>query len=363
MVRPRVVSHSPHRTARSCVVPDTLSTVDINDLALPDLFAHLNRHGWVQRLVELARDEDLGPQPDAVGDVTTRAAIGATATGTARIIARQPGTLCGLAVLPHVLHAFKADVDIASHPPACDGAAIARGTTVATLTGSVRGILSAERTLLNFLGRLSGIATRTAALAALVRGADARLLDTRKTTPGLRVLEKYAVRCGGGFCHRVGLYDAALFKDNHLAPPNGPPPAAPPTDLAAYLRRVIKRAHDGADRDGLAFVEVEVDTLDQLAAILADAGLARAINVVLLDNMSVAQLAEAVQMRDAAARAQGRGPRGGGGGGQSGWPLLEASGGITPDNLAAVAATGVERVSLGTLTHGATWLDFGLDMG
>ncbi len=335
--------------------------MDINDLALPELFDHLNRHGLVQRLVDLARDEDWGPNPD-VGDVTSKAAIGAMDRGSARIVAREEGILCGVRVLPHVLHAFRADVDLDTL--AADGATIRPGQPIAEITGSLRGILAAERTMLNFVGRLSGVATRTAAMVSLVRGAapHPRLLDTRKTTPGLRVLEKYAVRCGGGHCHRVGLYDAALIKDNHLAGP----PAVSDADLPGFLKRTVKRAGDEADREGLAFVEVEVDTLGQLAAILAAGGAsACGIQIVLLDNMNPEQLREAVRMRDEAEGAgeQGskgtrdRGPRGDGG------PrlLLEASGGITPDNLAAVAATGIDRISLGTLTHGARWLDFGLD--
>ena len=348
--------------------------MDINDLALPELFDHLNRHGLVQRLVDLARDEDWGPNPD-VGDVTSKAAIGAMARGSARIVAREEGILCGVRVLPHVLHAFRADVDLDTLAP--DGGTIRPGQPIAEITGSLRGILAAERTMLNFVGRLSGVATRTAAMVSLVRGAapHPRLLDTRKTTPGLRVLEKYAVRCGGGHCHRVGLYDAALIKDNHLAGP----PAVSDADLPGFLKRTVKRAGDEADREGLAFVEVEVDRLSQLAAILAAGGAGGAsacgIHIVLLDNMNPEQLREAVRMRDEAegtkvegtghwALGTGEGTRGGRAGGGTGPRLLlEASGGITPDNLAAVAATGIDRISLGTLTHGARWLDFGLDFG
>lgn len=320
--------------------------MDINALALPELFDHLNRHGLVQRLVELARDEDWGSNPD-VGDVTSKAAIGATARGTARIVAREAGVLCGVRVAPMVLHAFKADVDLDVRTR--DGETLTPGQLIAEITGSLRGILAAERTMLNVLGRLSGVATRTAAMVAVVRGTGVKLLDTRKTTPGLRVLEKYAVRCGGGQCHRVGLYDAALLKDNHLA-------GVSDGELPAFIKRTVKRAGDEADREGLAFVEVEVDTLEQLGAILkAGGGPGCGVGIVLLDNMTPEQLAAAVGARNeqeaAAGRAAGQAPN----------LLLEASGGITVENLAAVAATGVDRISLGTLTHGARWLDFGLD--
>ncbi|MFN0012536.1 MAG: carboxylating nicotinate-nucleotide diphosphorylase [Phycisphaerales bacterium] len=309
------------------------------DLSLPELFDHLNRHGLAQRLVELARDEDLGLNPD-VGDVTSKAAILATARGTATIAAREEGVVCGMVLLPMVLHAFKADAD--AEPLVRDGDTVKAGQVVAKLSGNLRGLLAAERTMLNFVGRLSGVATRTRAMVELVRGTPAKVFDTRKTTPGLRVLEKYAVRCGGGHCHRIGLFDAALVKDNHLA-------GVAPADLPAFLRRTLKRAEDAADRDGLAFFEVEVDTLEQFDAILKAGGCG--VHIVLLDNMNADQLREAVRMRKEAGGGAGVGMR----------MELEASGGITRENLPEIASTGVDRISLGTLTHGAKWLDFGVD--
>ncbi|MGQ0627813.1 MAG: carboxylating nicotinate-nucleotide diphosphorylase [Phycisphaerales bacterium] len=314
-------------------------TIDLNALALPDLYAHLRSSGLVTRLFELARDEDLAPEGGeracARGDVTSLATVASeTRRTTARVVARRAGTIAGLAAVDDLLHAFRADVDFT--PAAHDGQTAAPGQTLGTLKGNQRAILGLERTLLNTLGRLSGIATHTAEFAALVAGTPAAVFDTRKTTPGLRVLEKYAVRCGGGRCHRLGLFDAALIKDNHLS-------GVPLADLARFVRRAVSRALDEAGPGGLRFVEVEVDTLDQFRAILEGGGCGA--GIILLDNMHPAELRQAVALRQAAGlRIE-----------------LEASGGITRENLRAVAETGVDRISLGTLTHGATWLDLGLD--
>jgi len=194
-------------------------------------------------------------------------------------------------------------------------------------------VLTFERTLLNLVSRLCGIATRTATFVATA-GGGALVTDSRKTTPGLRRFEKYAVACGGGYLHRLGLDDAVMYKDNHLA-------AVPEADLAAALSDAIRRAR--ADRP-LRFTCVEVDRLDQLDVVLGlDAGL---VDIVLLDNMDPDTLREAVSRRDAA------GSR----------VVLEASGGVTLETIAAIAATGVERIAVGSITHGATWLDIGLDI-
>jgi len=312
--------------------------VDLNELPLAELYTELARNGLVMRLFELARDEDFGPafERGGGGDVTGRATFGATEMGEAAVVFRQAGVLAGSAAMETLLHALRADADYQVLVE--DGTAVAAGATVGRLRGNLRAIVAAERTVLNTLGRLSGVATRTAEFVAAVKGTKAQILDTRKTTPGMRVLEKYAVRCGGGHCHRIGLYDAALIKDNHLA-------GLPVGELAAAVAKMARRAHDQADREGLRFVGVEVDRLDQLEAILAAGGAGA--GMVLLDNMGVAELREAVAMRDRLVGAV----------------LLEASGGIGIENVRAVAETGVDRISLGTLTHGARWVDVGLDRG
>jgi nicotinate-nucleotide pyrophosphorylase (carboxylating) len=312
--------------------------LDLNMVPLAELYKELSATGLVRRLVELARDEDLGPEGGSAwetGDVTSRSMVGETTRAVGRVVARRGGVVAGVAAAEEVLHAFRADVDV--EVKAGDGSKVETGETIAVLTGNLRAMLTAERTLLNLLSRLSGIATRTAGYVELVGGSRARLYDTRKTTPGLRVLEKYAVRCGGGFCHRMGLYDAALFKDNHIA-------GVPLAELPGVLTRASKRARDNAGRHGLRFVELEVDRLEQLKVVLEARGCG--VGVVLLDNMHPAELREAVKMRDAS----GLGMQ------------LEASGGVTSENLREIAATGIDRISLGTLTHGATWLDIALDV-
>jgi nicotinate-nucleotide pyrophosphorylase (carboxylating) len=211
------------------------------------------------------------------------------------------------------------------------------GTCLATLRGNVRDLLTCERVLLNLLGRLMGIATTTRQYADRVAGTRCRVYDTRKTTPGWRRLEKYAVQCGGGHNHRTGLYDAILIKDNHLAQFAGPD-RSPATAAAAVRRaRDFLREMGGAE---IPIVEVEVDSLDQLAAVLAERP-----DIVLLDNMSVVQLRAGAEMRDQLAAGV----------------ELEASGGVTLETLAEIAATGVDRVSIGALTHSARSLDVALD--
>jgi nicotinate-nucleotide pyrophosphorylase (carboxylating) len=196
--------------------------------------------------------------------------------------------------------------------------------------------------------RLSGVATRTAAFvkAAAAGGGKAGIYDTRKTTPGLRLLEKYAVRCGGGFCHRLGLYDAVLIKDNHVAAMRAQQPDA---SLADLVKDAAKRARMEALKEGLRFVMLEVDSIDQFRQVLEGGACGIAddkVNIVLLDNMTPEELLQAASIRDAAkVRVE-----------------LEASGGVTLETVGAIAATGVDRVSTGSLTHGAVWVDFGLDM-
>jgi nicotinate-nucleotide pyrophosphorylase (carboxylating) len=268
-------------------------------------------------LVRRALAEDLG----RAGDLTTDAIVPAELEGRAAVVARQAGRIAGLAP---ALHAFRL-LDPASRAEICkpDGSDAKAGETVARVSARARALLTGERTALNVLGRLSGIATATRDVVARLQGLKARVACTRKTTPGLRALEKYAVRVGGGESHRYGLHDAVLVKDNHLAVAGG---------VGEAVRRA--RRHNGH----LVKLEVEVDTLAQL-----DEALSVGVDVVLLDNMDLETLREAVR------RCRGR-------------ALAEASGGIRLENVRAVAETGVDLVSLGWLTHSAPALDVALDV-
>jgi len=272
----------------------------------------------IDEAVHRALDEDLG----RAGDVTSMATIPETIPARAIMVARQAGVISGLPLAVATFRKLSPDIGIDAHVR--DGAAVAKGTHVLTISGPARAVLTGERTALNFVGRLSGVATLTADYVRRTTGTNLRICCTRKTTPGLRALEKYAVRCGGGFNHRFGLDDAILIKDNHIAVAGG---------VKAVLERA--RAHTGH----LVKVEIEVDTLDQLREVL-HTGLA---DVVLLDNMDIATLTEAVKL------AQGR-------------VVLEASGGVTLDSIAGIAATGVDYVSSGALTHSAPNFDVALDI-
>lgn len=274
-----------------------------------------------RRLVELALAEDLG----TAGDRTSLALIPAGQPGRAAFVARTEGVVAGLPAAALVCAAV--DSALVFTPVCPDGSPLDRGTVLATVAGPLRAILAAERTALNFLQRLSGVASLTRRYVEAAAGTRAAVLDTRKTTPGWRLLEKYAVRMGGGTNHRLGLYDGVLIKDNHLA------------GLGGDVRRAVELARAAPGNGGLP-VEVEVDTLDQLEHALA----ARA-DIVLLDNMTPDQMGAAVARRNAV----------------SPGTRLEASGGITLDTIAAVAAAGVDRISVGALTHSAPALDIGLD--
>jgi len=277
-----------------------------------------------RRLVRMALDEDL----DGAGDITSAATIPDEQRGQAVLVARTPGVVAGL---PAAEMSFRTvDPELTFTPQVEDGADVTRGSRLATVAGRMRSILTGERTALNFLQRLSGVASQTRRHVALVAGLPVKLLDTRKTTPGWRLLEKYAVRCGGGHNHRVGLWDAFLVKDNHLAALAGSP-----DPVGEAVRRA--RAANAA-----VPLEIEVDTLEQL-----DRALAARPDIVLLDNMSPEQMREAVRRRDAAAPGV----------------LLEASGGVSLNTLRAIAESGVDRVSVGALTHSAVALDIGLDYG
>lgn len=268
-------------------------------------------------IVRLALAEDLG----RAGDLTTDATIQPGTTLTAHIRARKAGTLAGMDAAAHALKLVDDTVTLDTRIQ--DGAPIAPGDVIAVMSGPARSILIAERTMLNFLGRLSGIATLTSTYAQAIAHTRAKVVCTRKTTPGHRAVEKRAVRCGGGTSHRYGLDDAILIKDNHIA-------------ACGSISQALQRAHAYAGH--LRMIEIEVDTLDQLREALPHKP-----HAVLLDNMGPDTLAEAVQIIN-------------------GQCLAEASGGITLETIGAVAETGVDYISVGALTHSASNLDVGLDI-
>ncbi len=285
-----------------------------------------------RQLVRLAVREDL----DRGYDWTTLALVDEQQVATVAIVARQPGVIAGLKVAELVLDEM--DIGAAWRALASDGAHVEANTTIAELSGHARHLLTAERTILNFIGRLSGIATLTSRFVQAIAGSRAKIYDTRKTTPGWRRIEKYAVRCGGGQNHRTGLFDAILIKDNHLAMSRAK--HVSPAEAVRAARRLAEQLH-GETRDGEPLmIEVEVDTLEQLQDVLAANP-----DIVLLDNMTPDTLREAVAIRDE------RNPN----------VELEASGGINLSTIAAVAATGVERISVGALTHSAVCLDVAMD--
>ena len=267
-------------------------------------------------LVEAALTEDLGRR----GDVTSQATIPADMQAQLQIKARQAGVICGMDLAR--LAFDMVDMQIGFDAQVADGEMVEAGTVLATVRGNARHLLTAERTALNFMTHLSGIATATRQIVDSVAAYPAQITCTRKTIPGLRTVQKYAVRCGGGRNHRLGLDDAILIKDNHIA-------------IAGDIATAIKQAQDFAGH--LIPIEVEVDTLAQLAQAL-DAGA----SLVLLDNMTPDVLAQAVAM------CQGR-------------AKTEASGGITPETVQAVAQAGVDFIAMGYLTHSTTALDIGLD--
>lgn len=271
----------------------------------------------VEDAVRAALSEDLG----RAGDITTLATIPASAHAKAVIAAREAGVIAGL---PLAREAFRLiDATVLFEAYVNDGAHLDPGAVVAHIEGAARAILSAERVALNYLGRLSGVATLTSRYAAKIAHTKAKVCDTRKTTPLLRAFEKYAVRCGGGSNHRFGLDDAILIKDNHIAVAGG---------VAAALRAAKGFAGH------LVKIEIEVDTLEQLREALMEGA-----DVVLLDNMPPALLREAVALID-------------------GRMIAEASGGVTLETIAEIAETGVDLISVGALTHSARVLDLGLDV-
>ncbi|HET6389167.1 carboxylating nicotinate-nucleotide diphosphorylase [Hyphomicrobium sp.] len=263
-----------------------------------------------------ALDEDLGLS----GDITTDATVSAHARSDAVIAARKPGIVSGLALAEAAFRELDADCDFTVLIE--DGSAAAAGDTIARISGSSRAVLSAERVALNFMGRMCGIATLTRRYVDAVAGTSAQIVDTRKTTPGLRAFEKYAVRCGGGHNHRFGLFDAVLIKDNHIV-------------AAGSIEAAIKSAKAVAGH--MTKIEVEVDTLEQLEIVMREN-----VDCVLLDNMGPDELRKAVRM-------------------VAGRCLTEASGSVNLDTVRAIAETGVNMISVGALTHSAPVLDLGLD--
>lgn len=276
-------------------------------------------------LLQLALTEDLAGRSDVTSDAT----IPADARGSVAIVSRESGVAAGLPIIEMVAAAV--DEEISVRLDVADGAAVEPGTRLATLSGPVRGLLTAERTILNFLTHLSGIATLTSRFVDQVAGTKAVILDTRKTLPGWRSLAKYAVRCGGGTNHRMGLYDGCLIKDNHIASWRERHRDGSLADLIIDVRNQL---------DGSLPIEIEVDTLSQLSDVLPATP-----DIVLLDNMGNEELREAVAIRNELSPST----------------QLEASGGVNLDTVAGIAATEVDRISVGALTHSAKNFDLGFD--
>lgn len=270
----------------------------------------------VHRAVTDALAEDLG----LAGDITTEATIPASARASAVIAARKPGVISGLDLAETAFRAL--DPACTFERVACDGSAVRAKAAFARVAGSARALLTAERVALNFMGRMSGIATLTRRYVEAIEGTRAKIVDTRKTTPGMRAFEKYAVRCGGGQNHRHGLFDAVLIKDNHIVAAGG---LAPAIDAAR-----TRAGH-------MVKIEVEVDSLEQLREVVR-----HKVDAVLLDNMSPGMLQKAVEI------VEGR-------------MITEASGGVSLETVRAIAESGVDLISVGALTHSAPVLDLGLD--
>ena len=303
-----------------------------------------HQHHWsdftadeCKRLVEHALWEDQ----KMTGDLTSAALIPEDATGSATVVARNAGVVAGLPAVLVLLEAVDAELEWV--PLVSDGAVIQKGDTIGVVSGPVRSILGAERLLLNLLGRLSGVATLTSQYVAVVAGTKASIYDTRKTTLGWRYLEKYAVKLGGGWNHRTGLFDAVLIKDNHLAFSSSGDqwhPFSSPAEAVHTAKNFVAKMIEYTSVAEPILIEIEVDTLDQLAEVLPAKP-----DIVLLDNMSPDLLRQAVRTRNETAIDI----------------QLEASGGVNLQTVRAIAESGVERISVGALTHSATQLDFGLD--
>jgi nicotinate-nucleotide pyrophosphorylase (carboxylating) len=285
-------------------------------------------------LIQLAKREDL--QAD---DVTSRLLIPEDKIGVGTLMQKETGIACGLPIVEMVCRAYDERLRVEQipgfHMELIEARfSDARSTPLLRVRGPMRSLLAAERIILNFLQHMGGVATQTQRFVRRVAGTGAKIYDTRKTIPGLRLLDKYAVRCGGGMNHRIGLFDGLLVKDNHIA-------NIPMRELTAYLSTTIARSRV---EDPARFVEVEVDNLEQLREVLKVDGL----NVILLDNMDCPTMEQAVAMRNTA--------------GKKGTIELEASGGVTLETVRQIALTGIERIAVGALTHSAIALDVGLDV-
>jgi nicotinate-nucleotide pyrophosphorylase (carboxylating) len=288
----------------------------------------------LKELIRLAKREDIRDD-----DVTSRLMVPQDLIGVGTLIQKSVGVACGLPIVEMICGAYderlRVEMIPGFHMELIEGRfSDASSTPLLRLRGPMRSLLSAERVVLNFLQHLSGVATQTHRFVRRVEGTGSKIYDTRKTMPGFRALDKYAVRAGGGFNHRVGLYDGLLIKDNHLA-------AVPLRELPAFLSGVVSQSRS---EDATRLVEVEVDNLEQLREVLKVDG----IDVVLLDNMDCPRMGEAVVLRNGA--------------GRKGKVELEASGGVTLETVRQIALTGVERIAVGAITHSAPALDIGLDV-
>ena len=286
----------------------------------------------VRALIELAREEDLGGD-----DVTSRLCIAEGAVGAGTLIQKEVGVVCGLPLVEMICKVYDERLHVEPipgfHMDVIEGAySGAKRTPLLRVRGPMRSLLSAERVILNFLQHLSGVATQTNRFVRRVEGTRAKIVDTRKTLPGFRLLEKYAVRCGGGVNHRIGLYDGLLVKDNHIA-------AVPVKELVGYVTGLV--AQSRGESPG-RMVEVEVDTMEQFGEVLKVKG----IDIILLDNMDCPTMKTAVELRDRVESAV----------------QLEASGGVTLETVREVALTGVDRIAIGAITHSAPAMDIGLDV-
>ena len=288
----------------------------------------------LRELIQLAKREDLRGD-----DVTSRLLVQENQIGVGTLIQKEVGIPAGLPMVEMICRTYderlRVELIPGFHMEVIEARySDARTTPLLRIRGPLRSLLSAERVILNFLQRMSGVATQTQRFVRRIAGTGAKIYDTRKTIPGFRLLDKYAVRAGGGYSCRMGLFDGLLVKDNHVA-------AVPTKDLTAYLAQVVGRCRS---EDASRLVEIEVDTLDQLREVLKVDG----IDVILLDNMDCPKMEQAVQLRD---RAGGKGK-----------VELEASGGVTLETARSIAQTGVERIAVGALTHSAPALDIGLDV-
>jgi nicotinate-nucleotide pyrophosphorylase (carboxylating) len=288
----------------------------------------------LRELIQLARREDLRDD-----DVTSRLMVTEGKIGVGTLVQKEVGIVCGLPIVEMICQSYderlRVELIPGFHMEVIEGRfSDAKTTPLLRIRGPMRPLLSAERIILNFLQRMSGVSTQTQRFVRRIAGTGSKIYDTRKTIPGFRALDKYAVRCGGGHNHRIGLFDGLLVKDNHVA-------SVAAKDLVGYLGGVVNKSRS---EDPTRLIEIEVDTLEQLREVLRVDG----IDVILLDNMDCPKMEQAVQLRDKA--------------GRKGKVELEASGGVTLETVRSIASTGVERIAVGAITHSASALDIGLEV-